>query len=145
MAKYGPSVVTVTIDDAPGGTPRIITPYVTSIGGIGLESITEQTNPFGVTSEQHTPVGLDKTADIDIQGFFDDTAAVGPKAVFFVAANWALDKAPASVGRVLVILAATAMTFTVTVHLVKAEIGLKRDGLTEYTATVRQKSAGVWS
>lgn len=145
MAKYGPSVVTVTIDDAPGGTPRIITPYVTSIGGIGLEAITQQTNPFGVTSEQHTPVGLDKTADIALSGFLDDTASVGPKAVFFLAASWALDKAPGSVGRVLIILAATSMTFTVTVHLVKAELGLKRDGLTEYTATLRQKSAGVWS
>lgn len=145
MAKYGPSVVTVTIDDAPGGTPRVITPYVTTIGGIGLEAITQQTNPFGVTSEGHTPVGLDKTPDIPIGGFLDDTASVGPKAVFFNASNWALDKAPASVGRVLVILAATAMTFTITVHLVKAELGLKRDGLTEYTALVRQKSAGVWS
>lgn len=145
MAKYGPSVVTVTIDDAPGGTPRIITPYVTSIGDIGLESISQQTNPFGVTSEQHTPVGLDKTDDISIDGFLDDTASVGPKAVFFLAASWALDKAPASVGRLLVILAATSMTFTVTVHLVKATLGLKRDGLTEYKALVRQKSSGVWS
>lgn len=145
MAKYGPSVVTVTIDDAPGGTPRIITPYVTSIGDIGLEAITQQTNPFGVTYEQHTPVGLDKTDDVTLSGFFDDTASVGPKAVFFNATNWALDKAPGSVGRVLVILAATAMTFTITVHLVKATVGLKRDGLTEYTAVLRQKSNGVWS
>jgi hypothetical protein len=145
MAKYGPSVVTVTIDDAPGGTPRIITPYVTAIGEIGLESITEQTNPFGVASEQHTPIGLDKTADITLSGFLDDTASVGPKAVFFNASNWALDKAPGSVGRVLVILAATSMTFTVTVHLVDAKVGLKRDGLTEYTAVLRQKSSGVWS
>lgn len=145
MAKYGPSVVTVTLDDAPGGTARIITPYVTAIGGIGLEAITQQTNPFGVASEQHTPIGLDKTPDVSISGFLDDTASVGPKAVFFNATNWALDKAPGSVGRTLVILAATSMTFTITVHLVKAEIGLKRDGLTEYTALVRQKSAGVWS
>lgn len=145
MAKYGPSVVTVTIDDAPGGTPRIITPYVTSIGGIALESITQQTNPFGVTSEAHSPTGLDKTPDIAIAGFYDDTASVGPKAVFFNASNWALDKAPNSVGRVLVILAATGLTFTITVHLVKTEIGLKKDGLTEYNVLVRQKSAGVWS
>lgn len=145
MAKHGQNEVTVTIDDAPGGTPRIITPYVSTIGGIGLESITQQTNPFGATSEQHTPVGLDRTPDIAIGGFLDDTASVGPKAVFFNNTNWILDKASGSVGRVLVILAATSMTFTVTVHLIKAEIGLKRDGMTEYTATVRQKSAGVWS
>lgn len=145
MAKYGPSVVTVTIDDAPGGTARIITPYVLSIGGLELESITQQTNPFGVTSVAHTPVGLDQTPDIPIMGLLDDTASVGPKAVFFNASNWALDRAPGSAGRILVILAATAMTFTITVHLVKATLGLKRDGLTEYTALVRQKSAGVWS
>ena len=145
MAQFGPSVVTVTIDDAPGGTPRIITPYVTSIGDIGLESISQQTNPFGVTSEQHSPIGLDKTDDIPLTGFLDNTATVGSKVVFFTAATWALDKAPASVGRVLVILAATAMTFTITVHVVKATLGLKRDGLTEYTALLRQKSAGVWS
>jgi len=145
MAKHGPQEVTVTIADAPGGSARVITPYVNTIGGIGLENITQATNPFGTTSEQHTPVGIDKTADITINGFFDDTALVGPKVVFFTQATWAQDKASASVGRVLTILCATGMTFTITVHLVKAELGLKKDGLTEYTATVRQKSAGVWS
>lgn len=145
MAKSGPAVVTVTIDDAPGGTPRIITPYVTTIGGIGLEALTEQTNPFGVTSEQHTPIGIDKTPDIPIGGYFDDTAVVGPHVVFGLAASWALDRATGSVGRVLVILAATGKTFTVTVHLVKYEVMLKRDGLTQYQALVRQKSSGVWS
>jgi hypothetical protein len=143
--KHGPQEVVITIDDAPGGTPRIITPYVNTIGGIGNENITQETNPFGTTSQQNTPVGIDKVADIDISGFLDDTVNVGPKAVFFNASNWTLDKASASVGRVLVILCATGMTFTITVHLVKAVLGLKKDALTEYTATVRQKSAGVWS
>jgi hypothetical protein len=145
MAKHGQNEVTVTIDDAPGGTPRIITPYVMTIGNVGLESITQQTNPFGASSEEHTPVGLDKTPDIPIGGFYDDTASVGPKAVFFTPATWILDKASGSVGRVLVILTATGLTFTVTVHVVKAEIILKRDAITEYMVTVRQKSAGVWS
>jgi hypothetical protein len=145
MAKHGPQEVTVTIDDAPGGTPRVITPYVNTIGEVGLESITQETNPFGTTSMQSTPVGIDKVADIAINGFLDDTVNVGPKAVFFNQTNWALDKASGSVGRVLVILCATSMTFTITVHLVKAVLGLKKDALTEYTATVRQKSAGVWS
>lgn len=145
MAKYGSGVATVTIDDAPGGTPRIITPYVQTIGGYKLESITQQSNPFGTTSESHTPVGMDKVADIPITGWFDDTASVGPKAVFGLAATWALDKAPASVGRVLVILAATGATFTITVHLVSYEVINKNGALTEYAALVRQKSTGVWS
>lgn len=145
MAKHGQNEVSISISDAPGGTLRVITPYVSTIGGIGLESITQQTNPFGASSEEHTPVGLDKTPDIAIGGFFDDTALVGPKVIFFTAATWVLDKASGSVGRQLVILAATGMTFTVTVHLIKSEISLKRDGMTEYSATVRQKTAGVWS
>lgn len=142
MAKHSPSEVTVTFDDAPGGTPRVITPYVTTIGGLSIESITQQTNPFGVTTESHTPVGITKVADITIGGFFDDTATTGPHVVFQIAAA---DIAPASVGRVLAIVAATGKTFTITVHLVKYEVGLKKDGLTEYTAVVRQKSSGVWS
>lgn len=145
MAKYGSSVVVVTIDDAPGGTARIITPYVTTIGGIKVESITQQTNPFGTASEAHTPVGVTKTPDIPISGFFDDTAAVGPHVVFGAPASWALDIAPASVGRVLVILAATGATFTITVHLVSYEVSPKNGALTEYVALVRQKAAGVWS
>jgi hypothetical protein len=145
MAKSGPTVVTVTIDDAPGGTPRIITPYVDTIGDLELNSITEETNPFGATSKQNTPVGIDETPDIPLEGWFDDTAILGPHVVFGTAASWALDKAPGSVGRVLAILAATGKTFTITVHLVKYAIVLKKDGLTRYKALVRQKSAGVWS
>jgi hypothetical protein len=145
MAKHGQDEVEITIDDAPGGTPRIITPFVTAIGGIALESITQQTNPFGATSEEHTPVGLDRTPDIPISGFYDDTANVGPEDVFFTPATWVLDKASGSVGRVLTIAATSGKTFTVTVHVVKVEIGLKKDGLTEFSVLVRQKTAGVWS
>jgi hypothetical protein len=145
MAKYGSSVVTVTLDDAPGGTPRIITPYVNTIGGIGIELLTQQTNPFGTAFESHTATGMEKTADIPMTGFFDDTATLGPKVMFFSNTTKNLDKAPGSVGRVLVILAATSHTFTITVHVVKAEIIAKNGNLTEYAVLLRQKSAGVWS
>lgn len=145
MAKYGSSVVTVTLDDAPGGTPRIITPYVNTIGEIGIELLTQQTMPFGSAFETHTPTGIEKTPDIALTGFFDDTATVGPKVMFFLAATKALDKAPGSVGRVLVIVAATGHTFTITVHVVDAKIIAKNGSLTEYSVLLRQKSAGVWS
>jgi hypothetical protein len=141
MAKYGSASVTVTIDDSPGGTPRIITPYVLTIGGIKRESITQQTNPFGVAFQSNTPVGVTKVDDIAIGGLFDDTATLGPYVVFKVQAG---DVAPASVGRVLVI-ATGGGTFTITVHLVSFEVIAKNSNLTEYAALVRQKSDGVWS
>ena len=141
MAKHGPSEVVVTIEDAPGGTVRTMTPYITTIGNISVESITEQTNPFGVASEQHTPVGLAKTSDIPLGGFFDD-AANAVHAVFNITSQ---DRDPSSVGRELIITVASGRTFTVTVHLVKYDVIAKRDGLTEYQAIVRQASAGVWA
>lgn len=145
MSKHSPTEVTVTLDDAPGGTPRIITPYVDTIGELALESITEETNPFGAASKQFTPVGMEMTPDIPLEGWFDDTAVLGPHVMFGTAATWALDKAPGSVGRVLVIVAATGKTFTITVHMVKYSVVLKKDGLTRYKVLLRQKGTGVWS
>lgn len=142
MAKYGSDVVTVTIDASPGGAAKIITPYVNTISGLAIESITQQSNPFGTTNEAHTPVNMTKVPDIVLSGFFDDTADVGSYTVLKPVAG---DLAVASAGRVLVILAATGATFTITVHLVKFEVLNKNGALTEYACTLRQKSAGVWS
>jgi hypothetical protein len=138
---HGSAEITVTIDDAPGGTPRIITPHVRSIGGLAIELLTQQTNPFGTTYESHTPTGVERTPDIAIGGFFNDTALVGPHIVL---KPGAADKAVQSVGRVLVIVTGGG-TFTITVHLVRYEVIAKAGELTEYAALVRQKSAGVWS
>lgn len=141
MGRHGSTEVTVTIDDAPGGTPRIITPYVDKLGGLGIELLTQQTNPFGSSAESHTPTGMEKTPDVPISGFFDDTVVVGPHVVL---KPGAADKAVGSVGRVLVVVTGGG-TFTITVHLVKYEVLAKNGTLTEYAALVRQKSAGVWS
>jgi len=118
-----------------------ITEFVTSIGGIGIEAITEQTNPFGVTSEEHTPVGLERTPDIALGGYFDD--AVGnAHAILQIKAA---DRSPASVGRALTILVASGFTFSVTVHIVNYTVTPERQGLTKFTAMLRQKSAGSWN
>lgn len=140
MSKHGSSEITVTIDDAPGGTPRNITAYVNDIGGIEIENFTQQTNPFGSSSESNTPTGMEKTPDIAIGGFHDNVAN-GPHAVLKPAAA---DKAVASVGRVLVVNTGGGI-FTITVHLVKYAVLAKNNKLTEYASLVRQKSAGVWS
>ena len=142
MAKYGSSVVTVNLAESPGGTSRAITPYVSTISGIAVENITQQTNPFGSSSEAHTPVGVTKSPDIVLGGFFDDASNVGS---WTVLKPLAADYSPASVGRILIIVAATGATWTQTVHLVKTEVLNKNGGLTEYAATLRQAAAGVWS
>ena len=142
MAKFGSASVIVSITDSPGGTARIITPYVNTIGGLKIENLTQQTNPFGTTSEAHTPTGMSKTPDIAIEGFLDDTALVGSGVVLKVSAA---DRAVGSVGRILIVTIATGQVFTITVHLVSYEVVAKNGALTEYKTVVRQAGAGVWS
>ena len=142
MAKWGSSTVIVSLSEVNQGTARVITPYVQSISGIAVEAITQQTNPFGTTSEAHTPVGVTKTPDIVLSGFYDDTASVGSWTVMKPAAA---DYAVGSTGRSLIITAVTSNTFTIIVHLVKMEIILKNQNLVEYACTLRQAGAGAWS
>ena len=142
MAKYGSSVTTVSLTASPGGAAKLITPYVQQISGLAIEALTQETTPFGVAYQVNTPTGMTKVPDIVLSGFFDDTADVGSWTVLKQVAG---DYAPASVGRQLIIVAATGATFTITVHLVKTEILCKIGGLTEYATTLRQMSAGVWS
>ena len=142
MAKFSSTVVTVSIDASPGGASKIITPYVDTINGMAIEAITQQTNPFGVASEQHTPTGLVKSMDITLSGLYDNVADVGSWTVLKQVAG---DIAVASVGRVLVILAATGATYTITVHLVKTEVGVSNGALTRYATLLRPATVGVWS
>jgi hypothetical protein len=145
MAMHSSSEVTITLAESPGGTGRNITPYVDEISGIKKELITQMTMPFGMAYQRNTSTGIDKVADITIKGKWDTVATLGPHVMFGAPASWALDKAPGSVGRVLVIVVATGATFTVTVNLISYEVGPKNGNLTEYTAVVNQLSDGVWS
>lgn len=145
MAKGSTTSTTITIDASPGGAPTVITAYVDSISGMAIEAITEQTNPFGVTHEGHTPTGMTKLPDIVLSGLFD-TAAAGSWGILKQVAG---DIAVASVGRVLVVLVMTGATFTVTVHLVKTEVITSNGHLHRYATTLRQADvtlgAGAWS
>jgi len=127
------------MDDAPGGTGRVITPYVTSLSGVKLEAITEESTPFGSAWETHHPTGVSKAAPITFQGFFDDTAAVGPHVVFI-----APDDGPADATRTLVVVFGNSKTATMEGYLQSYEVIGKAGGLTEYTA-VYQPNSLAWS
>ncbi len=144
MAKYGSSTVTVTIDASPGGAAKIITPYVDAISGLAIEAITEQTNPFGSTKEGHTPTGMSKSPDLVLSGLYDTTADVGSWTVLKQVAG---DIAVGSVGRTVVILAATGATWTGHYHLVKTEVLVSNGKLTRYATTLRPADPfdGAWS
>jgi hypothetical protein len=138
MAKYGSGSVTVTMDDS-SGTPRTITPYVNTLGGLKIETITQEINPFGGTAEKPNSVGVYKSQTIPISGIFDDTATVGPHVVFGT-----ISSTVAASSRTLVVVTGGG-TFTVECLVTGYEVLPKTGGLTEYAATLQTTAVGVWS
>lgn len=138
MAKYGSASVTVTMDDS-GGTPRAVTPYVQTMGGLKIETITQDTNPFGGSAEKPTSVGVYKSITIPITGFFDDTATVGPHVVFGT-----ISSTVAAASRTLVV-ATGGGTYTVECIVTGYEVMPKNGALTEYAATLQTVAVAAWS
>lgn len=138
--KYGSASIVITYDDSPGGTARTITPYVTSIGGIKKEAITEQTAPFGQAYEAHTPTGMTRTPDIEIMGWYDTTATSGPHVVFI-----APDDGPQDSTRTFTFAPGDSKTFTMETRLVSYEVIGRNGLLSQYKAVIRQAGDGAWT
>lgn len=138
--KYGSASLVITYDDGPGGTARTITPYVLTIGGIKKEAITQQTNPFGVAYQSHTPTGVTKVDDITITGIYDTTATSGPHVVFGDP-----DDGPQDSTRTFTFAPGDSKTFTMETRLVSYQVTGKNGNLTEFEAVIRQAGDGVWS
>ena len=138
--KYGSASIVITIDSTAGGSPQTITPYVLEIGGIKIEAITEQTNPFGVAFEEHTPVGVVKVGPISIKGKFDTTATVGPHVVFV-----APDDGPQDSTRTFTFAPGDSKVFTAEVRLLSYEVLGKNGGLTEYEAMIQPTGTFSWA
>lgn len=137
--KHGSSEVTISYDDGPGGSLRVITPYVLTFGGIKLTSVMQKSTTFGTALEAMLPTGMSVIAQITITGFFDDTATVGPHVVFI-----APDTSPQAATRTLTVVIGNSKTWTSEGYLVSYEPGVKNGLLTEYIAVIQQNS-GSWS
>jgi hypothetical protein len=138
MAKFGSASVTVTMDDS-GGTPRIITPFVQTMGGLKIETITQETNPFGGSAEKPDSVGVYKSITIPITGFFDNAATVGPHVVFGT-----ISAAVGAASRTLAVNTGGG-TYTVECIVTGYEVLPKNGALTEYAATLQTVAVAVWS
>ena len=142
MAKYGSASVTITIDDAPGGSPTAITQYVREIGGAKIENLTQETQPFGTSWIENTSTGVRKVDDIAINGLFDDTATTGPHDILRVQDA---EVGPGADTRTLALVYGGGKTFTVEGIMASYEVLGKNGNLTEYAAIFRPSGAGVWS
>jgi glucose/arabinose dehydrogenase len=139
MAKFGSASAVVTLDDH-GGTPRIITSNVLTIGGLKITQISEENSPFGQAYEQNTPVGKQKFGPVTITGNYDTTATTGPHVVFST-----LETTPSDATRTLVVSPDGTKNLTVEVYAVEYEPILTNGKLTNYSATLVQAGLAVWS
>src|SRR5689334_11615912 len=139
MAKYGSASAVITIDDH-GGTPRIITGHVRTIGGLKITQITEENSPFGVAYEQNTPVGKQRVGPVSIEGDFDTTATTGPHAVFST-----LETSPSDATRTLDISPDGTKHLSGEGYVTEYELVLSDGKITGYKATFVQAGLFAWS
>jgi hypothetical protein len=137
--KHGSSEITVTYDDGPGGSARVITAFVLQMGGIKITSQFEPSTPFGATVMAKLPTGMTELADVDLEGFWDDTPTTGPHAVFI-----APDDGPQDLTRTLAIVFGNAKTWTSEGYLMEYEVLGKAGNLTRFKAKLCQNS-GAWT
>jgi len=140
--KYGSPDVTISIEDAPGGTARAMESFTLEMGGVKITAMTEESTVFGSLWEQHLPTGLRRVEPITLTGFFETTATTGSHAVFQVTAS---DAAAAADTREVVIVFGDSKTFTFDVRLQSYEVLGAVGAFTRFTAELLPSGAGVWS
>lgn len=142
--KHGSPEITISCDDAQGGTLRAITPYVTQIGAFKITALTQVVTAFGDTWVRNSPTGLRRAEPIVITGFFDDTAVVGPHVVFLTPDTTIYDGTTAT-SRTFAVVVGNAKTYTVEVILTDYAPMPKNGNLTEYTATLMPVTSAAWT
>ena len=138
--KYGSASVTISLEDAPGGTARAITNFVMEMGGVKITSNTEPSTAFGDSWEEHIPVGMKKGDPITLKGQWDTTATTGPHVVLI-----APDDDPQDDGRELVLVFGDSKTMTMDVRLTSYNVLAQVGAVTVFEAELLPTGAMVWS
>lgn len=139
--QYGPTSVTGSLEDSPGGSARNFHGFLRSGISVGHEAETVETTAFGDAFREHTPTGIKKHDDIELSDLiWDTTATTGTHVVFGT-----VDDGPQDDGRELVLVFGDSKTYTVDVRLVKYMVNATLDGIQTATAVLRPTGAGVWS
>jgi len=138
--KYGSSSVTITLEDGPGGTARIITSFVMEMSGIKITANTEPSTVFGATWETHVPTGVMKGDPITLSGLWDTTTTTGPHVVFI-----AVDDGPQDDGRELIVVFGDSKTMTLDVRLISYEVVGAAGSLTRFNAVLQPTGTMTWT
>ena len=136
MANSTPAGIKVEYDNL-GGTPVDISQFVLSINEISVESAFEEVHSFGDQWEEWLPVGIGKSAQIELGGLYDDSGG-GPDDVF-------ADRVPEVPGvtatRTLTITWVGTKTTSFETYLVAYKRTPDRSALTKWSATLQPTGA----
>ena len=84
MANFGQVDFRIFVSTASGSnaTVRDWSQYVDTINGVKINGIFQQSDAFGDSWVEHLYVGVKRMDPLMLEGFYEDTAASGPHAVF---------------------------------------------------------------
>ena len=138
--KYGPSSVTVTLEDGPGGTARALTNFI--LEGISAKMTAQvmETTALGDSFTEQTPTGLKTVETITLTCIWDTTGTTGTHVVLGT-----VDDGPQDDGRELVVVFGDSKTFTVDVRLASSEVVATMGSIQTIVAELVPTGAGVWS
>lgn len=137
--KHSSSEITIALDDA-GGTPRTITNYILTMGALKITSNMQASHAFGDSWEESLPTGMQKVDDIQLTGFFDDTATSGPHVVMNTP-----DSNPQGSSRTLAVVIGNSKTFTVECWVMSYAVLGKNGNLTEFDTVLHATGQATWS
>mgnify|MGYP003674825663 CR=1 FL=1 len=138
--KYGPASVSVTLEDAPGGTARALTNFIIEGVSAKLTALTTETTALGDSFEEHTPIGVKRVEPITLTLVWDTAATTGTHVVLNL-----VDDGPQDDTREMVIIWGDSKTFTVGTRLTSFEVIAQNGNIQTCVAELLPTGAGVWS
>lgn len=139
MGLFGSKDFTLTLQDAPGGTPRAI--KITNSPALKIIAKMMNTTPHGQQFDSNKPTGSLSVPPIPLEGFWD----TGPNESHAMFELKAADYDPNSVGRELVATVGDGRTFTVTGHLSEYEVAPNVGDDTGFKAVLTPDGLAVWA
>lgn len=86
MAKYSSKDLKIEFDNA-GGTLVDMSQYIRTFNGVNIAAVTQESHSFGDAWVEHLATGLRRGDEVELSGYYDDTATTGPDAIFNDVAN----------------------------------------------------------
>jgi hypothetical protein len=82
LATYAWNAFKVEVDSAVGGSLTDMSAYITEVGDIEVEALTQEVTPATTAAVAHLYTGILEGKPLTIKGVYDDTASTGPNVVF---------------------------------------------------------------